>query len=71
VFGQYRKKERNNRIFNNKGVNTTHILERNKLPSILRLKANNVIFAIDFDTWWLNLLGCLSFLLPLVVVGVL
>jgi len=44
----------NDKKFNNKEVQLCQLLDKVKLLSFRWLKANTVIFAFDYHTWWLN-----------------
>jgi len=52
--------ERNNRLFNNIETPIEQLLDKVKFHSLWWLKANKTIFVYGYQSWWSNLLFCLS-----------
>jgi hypothetical protein len=54
------RKERDNKIFNNKATSIAELVDKVKFHFFWWLKAKHVIFAISYHCWWLKLLAYLS-----------
>jgi hypothetical protein len=53
-------KDRNDRVFNNTGSNSSVLIEKIKLNSYLWLKAKWPSFHLCYHDWWLHPLHCLG-----------